>query len=176
MAERKPSVGVHERNERLKVAVPWISLVARLILGGSLLWAGLLKIGNLEKSVFAVEAYELPLPGWMTTVIGYGLPIVNLLLGAIIIAGVFTRWTSLLGVLIMVVFIAGIASAWIRGLNIDCGCFSGGGVLPDDVANKYLIDILRDIGFIACGVFVMIFPKSPISVDKWIAGNELEEA
>jgi uncharacterized membrane protein YphA (DoxX/SURF4 family) len=38
---------------------PWLTLVARLILGGVLLAAGGLKIGNLQKSAMAVRAYEM---------------------------------------------------------------------------------------------------------------------
>jgi len=33
---------------------PWITLLARLILGGVLLVAGALKVGNLQKSAMAV--------------------------------------------------------------------------------------------------------------------------
>jgi uncharacterized membrane protein YphA (DoxX/SURF4 family) len=40
---------------------PWITLLARLILGGVLLVAGALKVGNLQKSAMAVRAYELSL-------------------------------------------------------------------------------------------------------------------
>ena len=150
-------------------------MVARLVLGGSLLYAGAIKLPDMKRSVIAVQAYELPLPGWATQFIGYALPVGEVLLGAVIVAGIFTRWTALLGVLLMAVFIIGIASAWARGLNIDCGCFTPGGVLADDVKTKYLEDILRDVGFIACGVFAMIYPKSPIAVDKWIAGSDQEE-
>jgi len=178
MANKTPDVAVQKDTAltgRLTRFAPWVSLVARLVLGGALMYAGLIKLPNLKRSVGAVRAYELPLPDWAIEFIGYALPIGEVLLGAVIIAGIFTRWTALLGVALMVVFIIGIASAWIRGLNIDCGCFTEGGVLADDVKTKYLEDILRDIAFIACGVFVMIFPKSPIAVDKWIAGSDQEE-
>jgi len=152
------------------VVIKWISLVARLILGGSLLIAGLLKIPDLAKSVTAVKAYELPLPAALITVIGYLLPIFEIVLGAVIIAGLFTRWTAALGGLVMIVFIAGIASAWIRGLSIDCGCYTGGGLLLPGQKTKYLQDILRDVGFLICAVWVVVWPKSRFAVDDWIAG------
>jgi uncharacterized membrane protein YphA (DoxX/SURF4 family) len=48
---------------KFKVAQPWLTLFARLILGGVLLAAGALKIGSLQKSAMAVRAYELlPVP------------------------------------------------------------------------------------------------------------------
>ena len=52
---------------------PWITLLARLILGGVLLVAGGLKVGNLQKSAMAVRAYEL-LPTAIANFLGYVLP------------------------------------------------------------------------------------------------------
>jgi len=168
-----PEQVAHRRTPK---AIPWISLVARLIIGGAIAIAGFLKIGNLSQSVTAVRAYDLPLPSWMTEVLGYLLPIGEIVLGLVIIAGLFTRWTALLGAIMMLVYIVLIASAWARGLSIDCGCFTPGGLLLDTEKTRYLQDIFRDLGLLVCGVFVFIFPKSPISIDKWIAGGDHEEA
>lgn len=140
-----------------------------------MLYAGLLKVGHLSQSVVAVRAYQLPLPSWATATIGYLMPIVEIVLGLVIIAGLFTRWTALLGGVMMIAFIALIASAWARNLPMqDCGCFGPGGnptgmTLPNEHP-KYWLEILRDIGFLACAVWAVIFPKSLFSVDDWIAG------
>jgi len=165
---RPPDAGVSGVSREL--VFTWISLVARVVLGGAILWAGLLKIGDLSQSVVAVKAYQLPLPLWMITTIGYLMPIVEIILGLVIIAGLFTRWTAMLGGIMMIVYIALISSAWARGLSIDCGCFTQGGMLLPGQTTKYLWDILRDTGLLLCAAWVFIFPKSPISVDKWIAG------
>ncbi|MCL1907507.1 MAG: DoxX family protein [Propionibacteriaceae bacterium] len=146
----------------------WISLVARLILGGALLIAGLLSITDLSQSLRAVQAYQLPFPDALVTVIGYGLPVLEILVGVVIIAGLFTRWTALLGGLMMVIYIAGITSAWVRGLSIDCGCFTPGGFLEPGESTKYLQDILRDLGFALCAIWLIIFPQSRFSLDSWI--------
>jgi len=158
------------------VALSWISLVARVVIGGAIMYAGLLKIGNLQQSVVAVRAYKLPLPDGLIQVIGYLMPIAEIVLGVAIITGLFTRWVVLLGAIMMLVYIVLIASAWARGLSIDCGCFTPGGLLLPDQKTKYLEDILRDIGLLVCGLFVFLFPSSPISVDKWIAKGDPEEA
>jgi uncharacterized membrane protein YphA (DoxX/SURF4 family) len=143
-------------------------LVARLIIGGALLIAGLLSIVNLRRSVVKVQAYELPIPEFLVTLIGYCLPVVEIVVGAAILAGFLTRWTAAIGGFLMIVYIAGIASAWARGLNIDCGCFTPGGMLEPGQDTKYLTDIVRDIGFLACSVWLVIFPTSRISIDSWI--------
>ena len=150
--------------EKFKIAQPWLTLLARLILGGVLIVAGALKIGNLQKSAMSVRAYEM-LPIWLANFFGYALPWVEIGIGALLILGVAVRIMGALGALIMLSFIIAIAQAWVRGLSIDCGCFGGGGTIdPEDT--KYLSTILRDIGFLALGVFLYFYPKGRFALDK----------
>ncbi|HRD21399.1 MAG: DoxX family protein [Candidatus Nanopelagicus sp.] len=150
--------------EKFKIAQPWLTLLARLILGGVLIVAGALKIGNLQKSAMSVRAYEM-LPIWLANFFGYALPWVEIGIGALLILGVAVRIMGALGALIMLGFIIAIAQAWARGLSIDCGCFGGGGTIdPEDT--KYLSTILRDIGFLALGVFLYFYPKGRFALDK----------
>lgn len=150
--------------EKFKVAQPWLTLLTRLTLGGVLIVAGALKVGNLQKSAMAVRAYEI-LPIWLANFFGYALPWVEIGIGALLILGVAVRIMGALGSLIMLGFIIAIAQAWARGLSIDCGCFGGGGTIdPEDT--KYLSTILRDIGFLALGVFLYFYPKGRFALDK----------
>lgn len=150
--------------EKFKVAQPWLTLLARLTLGGVLIVAGALKVGNLQKSAMSVRAYEM-LPIWLANFFGYALPWVEIGIGALLIIGVAVKIMGSLGALIMFGFIIAIAQAWARGLSIDCGCFGGGGTIdPEDT--KYLSSILRDIGFLALGVFLYFYPKGRFALDK----------
>lgn len=150
--------------EKFKIAQPWLTLLSRLILGGVLIVAGALKIGNLQKSAMSVRAYEM-LPIWLANFFGYALPWVEIGIGALLILGVAVRIMGALGALIMLGFIIAIVQAWARGLSIDCGCFGGGGTIdPEDT--KYLSTILRDIGFLALGVFLYFYPKGRFTLDK----------
>jgi len=150
--------------EKFKIAQPWLTLLSRLILGGVLIVAGALKIGNLQKSAMSVRAYEM-LPIWLANFFGYALPWVEIGIGALLILGVAVRIMGALGALIMLGFIIANAQAWARGLSIYCGCFGGGGTIdPEDT--KYLSTILRDIGFLALGVFLYFYPKGRFALDK----------
>jgi len=150
--------------EKFKVAQPWLTLLARLTLGGVLIVAGALKVGNLQKSAMSVRAYEM-LPIWLANFFGYALPWVEIGIGALLIIGVAVKIMGSLGALIMFGFIIAIAQAWARGLSIDCGCFGGGGTIdPEDT--KYLSTILRDIGLLALGVFLYFYPKGRFALDK----------
>jgi uncharacterized membrane protein YphA (DoxX/SURF4 family) len=149
---------------KFKTYQPWLTLLARLILGGVLLAAGVLKIGNLQKSAMAVRAYEM-LPVELANFLGYALPWIEIGIGLLLIVGASVKVCGLLGAFTMLAFIIAIAQAWARGLSIDCGCFGGGGTIdPEDT--KYLSEIIRDIGLLALGVFLYYFPKGKLSLDR----------
>ena len=48
--------------------------------------------------------------------------------------GLLTRPVAVLSALMLAGFVIGIASAWARGLQIECGCFGGGGYDPQAAA------------------------------------------
>jgi uncharacterized membrane protein YphA (DoxX/SURF4 family) len=143
---------------------PWIGLFSRLVLGGVLLVAGYLKVGTLDKSQMAVRAYELlPIP--LANFFGLVLPFFEVVIGLLLILGAATRVVAALGGFTMFIFIIAIAQAWARGLNIDCGCFGGGGaVAPGET--RYLQEILRDAGLVALALFLMRYPITKFSIDK----------
>lgn len=150
--------------DKFTIAQPWLTLLARLILGGVLIAAGALKVGNLQKSAMAVRAYEL-LPVWMANLFGYVLPWIEIGIGLLLVLGALVKINGLLGALIMLAFIIAIAQAWARGLSIDCGCFGDGGAVdPEDT--KYLSTIIRDLGLLGLGVFLYFYPKGRFALDK----------
>jgi len=150
--------------DKFTIAQPWLTLLARLILGGVLIAAGALKVGNLQKSAMAVRAYEL-LPVWMANLFGYVLPWIEIGIGLLLVLGALVKINGLLGALIMLAFIIAIAQAWARGLSIDCGFFGDGGAVdPEDT--KYLSTIIRDIGLLGLGVFLYFYPKGRFALDK----------
>ena len=143
---------------------PWVATVLRVGLGVVALVAGATKIGDLPASVRAVRAYEL-LPEALASAAGSALPFVEIVLGALLVTGLLTRWAALAFGLLLVAFAVGIASAWARGLAIDCGCFGGGGAIdPDDT--QYLVDLLRDVGLSAVAAVLVLRPSSRLSLDS----------
>ncbi len=143
---------------------PWFGLIARLILGGVLFAAGYLKVGTLDKSQMAVRAYEL-LPISVANFFGLVLPFFEIAIGLLLILGAGTRISAALGGFTMVIFIIAISQAWARGLNIDCGCFGGGGAVEPG-QTRYLQEILRDAGLALLALFLIRYPNTKFSVDK----------
>ena len=142
----------------------WISLLARLVLGGVLIAAGALKAGNPAHAAMAVRAYQV-LPVTLANILGYALPWVEMGAGLALVIGVAVKAAAIVGGGLMVVFIIAIAQAWARGLSIDCGCFGGGGtVAPGHTA--YVQEILRDTGLTALAVYLFRFPHGKFGLDK----------
>lgn len=148
----------------MKSLQPWISLAGRLILGGVLFAAGFLKYEHLDKSRMAVRAYEL-LPISIANFLGIALPFLEIAIGALLVLGAATRFASLVGGGLMVIFIIGISQAWARGLSIDCGCFGGGGQVAPGTAN-YLPEILRDAALAAIAIYLFRYPRSKFALDR----------
>jgi uncharacterized membrane protein YphA (DoxX/SURF4 family) len=148
---------------RFDVLAPWVSTAARLVVGGVLLVAGALKVIDLQSSVAAVAAYEL-VPAWTERLIGWGLPFVELGLGLLLVAGLFTRVVAAVAGVMIGVFVVAVISAAVRGLSIDCGCFGGGGqVAPGQTA--YAWEIVRDLGLLALCGWLVWHPRSRFALD-----------
>ena len=162
------------RAGRWQALRPWLGVAARLGLAAVWLIAGGTKVGDLAASGRAVNAYQV-MPYDVATVIGAALPFVELALGVLLLAGLATRISAGVSAALLVVFIAGIASAWARGLAIDCGCFGSGGQLAAGRTPSYLPEILRDLGFLVLAGFLLIWPRTPFSVDGWLAGDDTVE-
>jgi uncharacterized membrane protein YphA (DoxX/SURF4 family) len=142
----------------------WVGLVARLVTGGVWVVAGALKLPDPAASVRAVRAYDL-LPESAVTVVGHGLPLLELVIGLLLLAGLLTRPASVVSALLLVAFIVGIASAWARGLEIECGCFGGGGT-KEGASAAYPWEIARDLGLLALSGWLVWRPRTPYALDN----------
>jgi uncharacterized membrane protein YphA (DoxX/SURF4 family) len=141
----------------------WLATALRLVLAGVLIVAGWLKLPEPAASVRAVRAYQL-LPESVVPSIGYALPLLEILIGVLLLVGLATRFAAVVAGLLMLAFIIGISSAWARGLTIDCGCFGGGGTVASN-QTKYAQEIARDVGLLLAAGFLVVWPASRFSID-----------
>lgn len=146
----------------------WIGTLFRVVLAGILFWSGAAKLFEGSEAMNrAIVAYRLGLPLDLVHVIAWGLPILELVLGLLLLVGLLTRWAALGTALIMTAFIVGIASVWIRGYSIDCGCFGGGGdTSPEGRDLRYATEILRDLLFAGMAVWLVAWPVTKLSLDR----------
>ena len=154
----------------------WLGTVARLVTGGVWIWAALLKLPHPDQSVLAVRAYQL-LPGDSATTVGHLLPVVEIVVGVCLVLGLLTRFAAAVSALLFTAFIIGIASVWARGIEIDCGCFGGGGVQKGASA-QYPWEIARDVGLLALSLFLVWLRRTRLALDNLLfpprtAGEDL---
>ena len=143
--------------------MPWIGTALRLVTGGVWLVAGGLKLDDLAGSVRAVRAYEL-LPEAVVPVVGSALPVLEVAVGLMLVLGVLVRANALLSSLLFAAFVVGIAQAWARGLEIDCGCFGGGGV-EEGASSKYPWEIARDLALLGASLWLVARPRTRLALD-----------
>lgn len=158
--------------------IPWyrrprvldvVGLLARLFLGIVLVVAGFAKVGRPLTAQRAVQAYEI-MPMGLAGYVGLALPFLEIVLGALLVLGLFTRPVAIVSTLLMVAFVIGISQAWARGLTIDCGCFGGGGQVGA-ADTKYPQEIARDASFAAAGLWLWWRPRTLAALDRVLFGH-----
>lgn len=127
----------------------WIGLALRVFLGGAFLYAAWLKLREpWMLFAMAVDAYQL-LPQWAVILVARTLPWAELLLGLLLIAGKWMRFTSAAVSALLAGFLAMMAFTYLKGMQIDCGCFGSG----DPISPRTLA---RDGGLLAAALLLTI--------------------
>ncbi len=139
----------------------WIALPLRLYIGYVFLFACWHKI--MDPGTFAIDVatYQI-LPLWLVNLMAVILPWIELASGALIVVGWRTRAAALLLAGMMTVFLVAIIIALARGLEMSCGCFASQSMQEDPIS---IMTVLRDLGWLAIPLYVMIFDRSPIGAD-----------
>lgn len=102
-----------------------IEISLRVILGSLFIWAGTMKMLDVDSFVETVGYFKIapfdvdPWDMWL----GYMLPVFEILVGAALILGILLKGAMVSILLLTVGFLVAVISAHIRGLNIECGCF-----------------------------------------------------
>jgi uncharacterized membrane protein YphA (DoxX/SURF4 family) len=165
-------------NGNRAAALPWVATAARLLLGGVFVVAGALKIPDPAAAERAVRAYRL-LPEALVAPVAFGLPVLEIAVGLALLAGVFVRTAAIASGVLLLVFMAGVASAWARGLQIDCGCFGGGGEVAAD-RTAYPAELARDTGLLLVALLLAWRPTSRLALGgppaRYPDGTELSRA
>jgi len=140
----------------------WSVLAGRLVLGGALVAAGLAKLPDPDASVRAVRAYQL-LPETVVLAVGYGLPVLEVVVGGLLVVGLAVRLSAVVAAVLLAAFVGGISSAWARGLTIDCGCFGGGGTVAAG-ETTYGLDLARDAALLGVAVALARWPHGRLAL------------
>ena len=156
------AVGAPPRRHGARSVLPWAGTVLRVGLGAVWVVAGALKLPDPAAAERAVRAYQLA-PEGLVPLLAFGLPVLEIAVGLLLLAGAFVRPAAVASGLLLVLFLTAVGSAWARGLTIDCGCFGGGGEVDAD-STAYLSEIVRDGALLAASLFLVVRPRTRLAV------------
>jgi putative oxidoreductase len=129
----------------------------RLGLGGLLAVAGILKLR--DPAGFAVEIGNYQLMPALAPYLAAALPATEIIvgLGLILLPAAWRRSAAMAAAVLLVAFGVAVTSAYLRGINIACGCFGGGG---DAIS---LLTVGRNVGLLAAAVALLLLdrPEAP---------------
>lgn len=149
-----PPVGPRRLNRTLILDA--ISFIARFWMAYTWIRAGVSKLDAHMAVTQNIMAYEIFTPQWsdfLARIIG-PLEIAG---GVLLLLGIFLRTSSKVSIAVLTLFIIGIAQAWARGLELDCGCFDPTGTTTN-YQLEYLTTIGRDLVYIALSAWTVYRP------------------
>ena len=140
-----------------------VPVVLRLLVGGTFATSGWLKLTDLDQTVRSVRAYRL-LPEAVVPTVGTALPVLELGLAVLLLAGLATRLAAAVTIPLCLAFVVGVSSAWARGLRIECGCFGNGGLSANPVPG-YVRELVLNTVLILAAAWLLRRPASRFSAD-----------
>lgn len=121
--------------------------ILRVVLGAIFIYAAWMKLREpWGLFAMAIDSYQV-LPAWAVELAARVLPWFELLLGVLLIAGVWRGATTAAASALLTVFFGLMIRAMLKGMQIDCGCFGAGERLS-------WVTLLRDGALLASSVFV----------------------
>lgn len=140
-------------------------LVWRLLLAGVFLVAGVAKLADLAGSRRAVVGFGVP--ERLAGAVGVGLPVCELAIAVALIPSVSARFGALGALLLLSMFVVGIAMALRRGSEADCHCF--GQLHSAPIGRRTLVR--NGVLAAAAGFLLLAGWNHPgVSATEWVAG------
>ncbi|MDR3567649.1 MAG: MauE/DoxX family redox-associated membrane protein [Syntrophobacteraceae bacterium] len=142
-------------------ALKYLFFVSRLLLGAVFIAAGAGKILHPGEFAGIISNYQI-LPEQLVNSAAVVLPGLEMIIGVLLVCGFWLPGAVALADLLLLVFLAALASAAARGIDIDCGCFS---VKPTASPN-FSWYLLRDMFFLLLGAVVTVHTQKTGSSRK----------
>ena len=100
-----------------------VIFVLRLVVGTIFLIAGVVKLkGGSSQFLSAIMGYEL-VPKLVATMLASFLPWLEVVVGGLLVLGLWSQFSAAAGAILLLTFSSGIALSLLRGKDNDCGCF-----------------------------------------------------
>lgn len=141
----------------------WLTLAARIIVGVLFLKVGFGWFGDHQGLAAILNAYHL-LPDSALAPLSRIIPLLLILVGALMLLGLFTRVAAVLSSFTLAIFCVALIEANLRHLPIDCGC----SLRPRADTLITWPGIVMALGLLAVAAYAAWRPEGPWSLDAVI--------
>jgi uncharacterized membrane protein YphA (DoxX/SURF4 family) len=154
-------------------------LLARIIVGGIFLIAGLTKVGDPGGFATSVRAFHL-MPEPLVVPFAFIVPWLEILVGLYLLFGFLTRIGAIGSGLLLITFIVALADSLFTGNTAHpCGCF---GANPSPIIailsggnTVGWWDLIRDVIMLGLAALIVLRGSGTLSVDEILARRRLED-
>lgn len=137
---------------KMKNGFSIIVLIARILIGGILIYASIDKIYDPGGFARAIDNYHI-IPFGFENIMAIILPWLELIVGLCLIFGLFIDGAAFLVIVMMVIFISAITFAILSGYNIECGC----GLKPGELVGVQ--KIIEDLTYLILAWMIIKRPN-----------------
>ncbi|MFH1131635.1 MAG: MauE/DoxX family redox-associated membrane protein [Pseudomonadota bacterium] len=143
----------------------WLSLPMRLYLGFVFVTACLHKIAHPSMFALDVATYDI-LPLALINPMAIILPYLELLAGIMLLIGFRVRGSALAVFGMMLMFLVAVIIALAKGLDMSCGCFASQSMEEETISG---LTMLRDLFWLLLSLYIVLFDRRPIGMDRLLA-------
>ena len=142
-----------------------LPLVVRLVLGGLFLYSGIQKALDLADATRVIHGYAV-VPDLLVHPAALGLTLLEIMVGALLLLGLSTRFAAGVAVFLSGVFLFALIQAKVRGLDISCGCFGGDGTGQ----GVSWLDLARTPLILAASIYLLVRgSQDRFALDRFLA-------
>jgi putative oxidoreductase len=142
----------------------WLVFIASLAFGALFLWSGVAKVKDPVSFAEAIRHFRL-VGDPVAPALAHFLPWLEIFAGIAVMWDRTRQAGALLLTLLLLGFTGAVVIAWVRGLDITCGCFGG------EESMNYRVKVAQNLGLIVWGAMLFF-----LSLPSRIAPDSLPRA
>ncbi len=135
------------------------TFIAALAFGSLFLWSGVGKLKDPISFTEAIRNYRIIGDPWSAAAALF-VPWLEIFAGCAVMWDRMRQGAAAVLTLLLLGFTLAIISAWVRGLDITCGCFGG------EAPMNYPVKVAQNLGLIATGGWLWWSAKSVVGFSK----------
>jgi hypothetical protein len=139
----------------------------QIALGAVFVAAAIPKIADPPAFAHLIYNYRL-MPGGLVNALALVMPWIELVVGILLVAGVWRREAALVAAALVLVFLGAIGWNLARGHAVDCGCFDvrSAGKTPEQLLTEMKWVLLRDVGLLLLAGQVLLATSLEVSARR----------